>query len=120
MSDISNLQKIVDDLNFAVEKLEDIEAIDEMPELLKEVKIKIQNIKKQRVITSVVMSLFVLISSSLTGYFAAYRYTSNNLANMKLGLTIAINKNQKQIYIPKKWYEKDVGKYYLFVKKGDQ
>jgi len=117
MSDIKNLQKIVDDLNFAIEKLEDIEMIDEMPELISEIKIQVRSFKKQKLIINILTMFFVLSLSSFVGYFSAYKYTNNYLTKLNLGLLVVVHDTTKQIYIPKKWHLKELKNDYLFTKK---
>jgi len=117
MSDIKNLQKIVDDLNFAIEKLEDIEMIDEMPELLSEIKTQVRSFKKQKIIINALTIIFVLSLSIFLGYFSAYKHTTNYLAKIDLGLLVVVKGNSKQIYIPKKWHVKELKNDYLFTKK---
>lgn len=117
MSDIKNLQKIVDDLNYAVEKLQEFGAIDEIPEVLGEIKAQAKNLKKQKLFSGLLVIGFTLILSACMGYFSAYKYTSNNLAKMDLGLLVVADGNKKQIYIPKTWDGKELKDSYLFTKK---
>ncbi len=117
MSEIKTIQKIVDDLNYAVEKLEDFEGLYELPEVLDEIKNQSKKIQKQKLFSGLLVIAFTLILSAFTGYFAAFRYTANNLAKLDLGLLVVASDNQKQIYIPKTWHGKELKDSYLFTKK---
>lgn len=117
MSDIKSMQKIVDDLNYAVEKLEDFGAIDEIPEILGEIKAQAKSLKKQKLFTGLLVIVFTLVLSAFTGYLAAYKHTTNNLAKLDLGLLVVASGNQKQVYIPKTWHGKELKDSYLFTKK---
>jgi len=111
------MQKIVDDLNYAVEKLEDLEGIFELPEVLDEIKSQSKKMQKQKLFSGLLVIAFTLVLSAFAGYFTAFKYTTNNLAKLDLELLVVASGNKKQIYIPKTWNGKELKDSYLFTKK---
>lgn len=99
--DIKNLQKITDELNFAVEKLEDFEGLHELPELLTDLQNQSKNLKRLRLVSISIIFLFAGVLGASIGYFASYKYTNNNLKKSSIpGLVVANFENKTDVYLP--------------------
>jgi len=99
--DIKNLQKITDELNFAVEKLEDFEGLYELPELLNDLQNQSKSLKSLRLSSILIIFLFTGILGAGVGYFASYKYTNNSLKKSNIdGLVVANFQNKIDVYLP--------------------
>ena len=99
--DIKTLQKITDELNFAVEKLEDFEGLYELPQILTDLQRESKGLKSLRLSSILIIFIFTGILGAGIGYFASYKYIKNNLEKSNIdGIVVANFKNKIDVYMP--------------------
>lgn len=101
--DIKNLQKITDELNFAVEKLEEFEGLDELPQILEDLEKESKKLIKFKISSLLFSFLICSVLGVFIGYFSSYKYTTNSLAKVNLeGFVVADFNNKVDLYLPTK------------------
>lgn len=99
--DIKTLQKITDELNFAVEKLEDFEGLYELPQILTDLQKESKSLKSLKLSSILIIFIFTGVLGAGIGYFASYKYTKNNLEKSNIdGIVVANFKNKIDVYMP--------------------
>jgi hypothetical protein len=112
--DLKAFQKAVDELNYALEKMSEFRELEELPELLDEIKKEAQKIKSQKIINTTLSVFFVLSLSAMIGYLSAYTTTKNNLSKLDTGVTVVVDHGKKQVLIPRDWKAEAKEKFYVF------
>lgn len=112
--DLKAFQKAVDELNYAVEKMSEFRELEELPELLDEIKKEAKKIKSQKIMNTTLSVFFVLSLSAIIGYLSAYTTTKNNLEKLDTGVTVVVTHDKKQVLIPRDWKAEAKEKFYIF------